>query len=183
MELNKENFKQIINECVSKNQICKKLNIPNNKGGYKKIDKLLEKFGLEFTSTYRYEHLIKYETINKICPVCDNEFTTKKGSRDEKTTCSHSCSNTFFRSGDKNPNWKFDVYRTTCFLHHEHKCVVCEERLLLDVHHFDGDRNNNNPENLIPLCATHHRYWHSKYKHLIKDIVLNYVENFKRNMG
>ncbi|MEN6290762.1 MAG: HNH endonuclease signature motif containing protein [Methanobacterium sp.] len=183
MEISKIEFKNILSECNSKNCICKKLNIPNNGYGYKKVDSLLEKYGLIFESRKTKNHFSKYEKIKKVCPICNIEFETKLGSRDEKVTCSRSCSNTYFRSGDNNPNWKEEAYRTTCFLHHKHECVVCGENLMLDVHHLDGNKKNNKPENLIPLCATHHNYWHSKYRYLIKDKILEYVEKFKTGCG
>ena len=122
----------------------------------------------------------KYERIEKKCPVCSKVFTAKKGSPKEKVTCSYSCSNTHFRSGEDNPNWKNEAYRSTCFAYHKKKCVVCEEDRILDVHHYDKNHSNNNPENLIPLCPTHHMYIHSRYKELISDEVDKYVNDFKK---
>jgi len=105
------------------------------------------------------------------CPVCSTWFYGRG------TTCSKSCSNTFFRSGQNHPNWKQDSYRTTCFQHHEKKCVVCGEQNIVEVHHLDEDKQNNSPENLIPLCPTHHQYWHSNHKEKVESIVMNYVYN------
>lgn len=116
---------------------------------------------------------------DKKCPVCGKEFKTKVGHPREKTTCSYSCSNTYFRSGKDNPNCREDAYRTTCFLHHEKKCIICGEDKIVEVHHFDADHSNNNAENLIPLCPTHHAYWHSSYKNLIEDAVVRYKDSFK----
>jgi hypothetical protein len=65
-----------------------------------------------------------------------------------------------------------DQNRTTC-------SYVCNEKLIVAVHHFVGNKINNNPENLVPLCPTHHIYIHSKYKNLIIDVVVKYIENFK----
>lgn len=47
---------------------------------------------------------------------------------------------------------------------------------IVEVHHFDGNNTNNTPENLMPLCPTHHRYWHSRYKELVYDKVVKYIE-------
>ena len=41
-----------------------------------------------------------------------------------------------------------------------HKCVVCDYRGDLDVHHIDHNRRNNKTENLITLCPNHHREAH-----------------------
>lgn len=107
-------------------------------------------------------------TNHRICPVC-NKYLKFSG-----TTCSHSCANTFFRSGDNHPNAKVS-YKRNCFNNHEKKCIICGESLIVAVHHLDGDHSNNEPANLIPLCPTHHIYWHSKHKHLIEEKVLQYI--------
>lgn len=122
----------------------------------------------------------KYNIEEKLCPVCDSVFETKIGSKEERTTCSYGCSNIYFRSGEDNGNFKGNNYRTICFHHHEKECVVCGEDLIVEVHHYDENSKNNSPENLIPLCPTHHQYWHSRYRYLVKPSVDEYLENFKR---
>lgn len=109
----------------------------------------------------------------KKCPICEIWFSGKG------TTCSRGCANSYFRSGLNNPNWKASGYRTTCFLYHEFKCVVCGEDKILEVHHFDEDKGNNEPENLVPLCPTHHQYFHSRFQGLIIDKIVEYIENWK----
>lgn len=39
-----------------------------------------------------------------------------------------------------------------------HKCSVahCNERIALELHHIDGNRDNNRIENVVLLCAIHH---------------------------
>lgn len=108
----------------------------------------------------------------KHCPVCNVWF------RGKATTCSRGCANSYFRSGEKNPNWKNDRYRSTCFIYHDKKCCVCGEANIVEVHHFDEDRSNNSPENLIPLCPTHHQYMHSRYKGLIRQSVVDYIDRW-----
>ena len=133
---------------------------------------------------------MKYPKIIKICPICENEFETRLGHPREKTVCSHSCANTYYRSGKSNPNYRTDdeltgvaKYIKICFRVHEKKCVCCEERNIVEVHHYDGNKENNDPENLVPLCPTHHRYWHSRFRHLIKAKVDEYVLKFKEKIG
>ncbi len=70
------------------------------------------------------------------------------------------------------------VYQRICFENHPHKCCVCGEENIVAVHHYDGNHNNNEPSNLIPLCPTHHCYWHSNFRELIKDKVDEYINNF-----
>jgi len=105
------------------------------------------------------------------CPVCGKWFYSKG------VTCSHGCANTFFRSGMSNPNVNENSYRVICFHHHERQCVVCGEALIVEVHHIDEDHSNNSPENLLPLCPTHHQYVHSKHRHLVQGAVNKYVES------
>ena len=86
MELTKEKLEELILECKSKSDVCKKLNISPNGAGYKKIDTLFENFGIKFEFKKSKNHFVKYETVTKKCPVCENEFETKKGSKKEKMT-------------------------------------------------------------------------------------------------
>lgn len=106
------------------------------------------------------------------CPICQSPFTPKYDP--EQVTCSYKCSNTYFaRKRNKPENWK--NHRTICWKYHEKKCVVCGEDKIVEVHHMDENNKNNDPQNLIPLCPTHHQYWHSRYRELIRDKVENFV--------
>lgn len=90
----------------------------------------------------------------------------------ERTFCSHKCSN----STQKRPRKDADVsYRVVCFRYHDKKCVVCGEEVIVAVHHVDEDHENNSPENLVPLCPTHHQYVHSGFRHLVEDKINTYL--------
>lgn len=63
-------------------------------------------------------------------------------------------------------NGKWGKYCSSCHkkpwvLHKGDKCECCgfvpTHRVQLDVDHVDGDKGNNNPENLQTLCANCHR--------------------------
>lgn len=96
-----------------------------------------------------------------------------------KQTCSTACYNSLYRSGKNNPNYQiYKNYRTTCFIHHKRECCVCGWNLIVEVHHFDGNHNNNNPQNLIPLCPNHHQLWHSNKRELIRGVVEKYHATF-----
>jgi len=119
--------------------------------------------------------LSKHEKVclskHKICICCDKGFIEKwKGQR----FCSLSCSNT---TNAKKPR-KDNVYTTICFQFHEKKCIICDERNIVAVHHFNGNHSDNAPGNLVPLCPTHHTYVHSKFKGLVQEQINNYVQNF-----
>lgn len=65
------------------------------------------------------------------------------------------------------------------FLSSRKKCVICGEDKIVEVHHYYHDNADNRPENLVPLCPTHHQYMHSSYRELIEKDVDKYVEDFK----
>jgi len=107
----------------------------------------------------------------RLCEVCD---TPIKNFKHSKGTCSHSCSNVLF-AHLRNPD-KSVGYQTLCFRYHEKKCIVCGEDKIVAVHHYDHDHSNDDVENLIPLCPTHHQYVHSRYKDEVQPIIDNYVK-------
>lgn len=89
------------------------------------------------------------------------------------TFCNNSCSakynNRMGKTGYKrmmidnngiHPNVNLDVesrYREICFEKYDPKCVICGWDISVDVHHIDNNHNNNDVDNLVPLCANHHR--------------------------
>ncbi|MCK9369166.1 HNH endonuclease [Candidatus Dojkabacteria bacterium] len=176
--INDADFINLVSKCDSKIKVHKALGIPYNGSFVSIVNDRIKK-----TNAILDIRCLKYEKIKKICPICGNEFNTLKGHRDEKKVCSIGCSNTLFRSGENNGNWKESVYRTTCFLHHKKECVCCGESLIVAVHHLDNNKDNNSPDNLVPLCPTHHTYWHSSYRHIIQDKVLEYIDNFKQSIA
>lgn len=173
-----ENYSELVKKCDSKAELCRQIGFPVGTN-YKRINNFIEKHKLNISHFDAGKtKMRRYDVVEKICPVCKKVFETRKGSNKEKITCSYSCSNTHFRTGEMNPNWKESSYRSTCFMYHNKECVVCKENKIVDVHHFDEDKKNNSPENLIPLCPTHHGYWHSRYKGEILDRVVEYRNEF-----
>lgn len=107
---------------------------------------------------------------------CKNVFCSPK----ERSFCSQDCFLESFKRGEYSTANKVANYRTICFEHHDHKCVCCEEENILDVHHFDENHENNSPDNLIPLCPTHHRYVHNKkFKKEYKSIINKYLMKWR----
>jgi hypothetical protein len=97
----------------------------------------------------------------------------------DSKTCSYKCSNSLFKQA-KNSKKEIKQYTTICFKKHKKECVICKENRIVAVHHYDYNKNNNKPDNLIPLCTTHHLYMHSKYRWLLKECVDEYREKFLR---
>jgi len=95
-------------------------------------------------------------------------------------TCSYYCSNKIFKNQKKKKDLSIDKHRDIAFRYHRKQCIICNEKNIVEVHHYDNNHYNNNPINFIPLCPTHHKYVHSKYKILIQDKINIYYKNFKR---
>ena len=106
------------------------------------------------------------------CANCEIEvYKTKsdlKGSKSGNSFCSRSCAtvinNTLYKSGEDHPNYIDGVgsYRGKALKYYEPKCQVCGYDILvvLEVHHIDEDRYNNELDNLRVVCPTHHKEYH-----------------------
>lgn len=148
----------------------KSININPHPRNGKELNILLKSQDLKWLSHNRYEK------IKKTCPICLSEFTASKNSPREKITCSYSCANTHFRSGENNSRWKAggNSYRIICFIHHKKECIICKEDRVVEVHHYDCNKSNNHPNNLIPLCPNHHQFFHSKHVDDVKKQIDDY---------
>ena len=90
---NKE-FIQVFNVSISKGDICRKLNIPNNGKSTKYIDNMIKKLSLN-EETIKDNYFNHYY-MKKICPYCGKEFFTKKlGKESKQICCSIKCSNNY----------------------------------------------------------------------------------------
>ena len=107
------------------------------------------------------------------CAVCEKPIKDYKKS---KGTCSHSCSNIYFKTL-RNKDERLG-YQALCFRYHEKKCIVCGEDKIVAAHHVNHDHHDDRPENLVPLCPTHHQYVHSKYKDEVQPIIESYLETY-----
>lgn len=106
------------------------------------------------------------------CDYCGKEYTVKKCRLKDSQFhfCCRDCKDKAQRisSGEKfnslrPSHYSKDAvkqYRETAFNTYEHKCAICgwnEDEDVLEVHHIDANRNNNNLDNLIILCPTCHK--------------------------
>lgn len=148
---------------------------------YKKYDCSYCGIGISLTNFKKHENHCKsnpkvIEKKGKNCPVCDTFFIS------ESVTCSYSCSNTHFNHLRNKPE-TYNNYRTICFKYHKKECVICKENKIVAVHHMNEDHEDNRPENLIPLCPTHHQYVHSRYKDDVLSLIENYIENLNLSVA
>ena len=100
--------------------------------------------------------------------------------------CSKSCAasqnNRLFKIG-KNHGGYVDghsSYRAMALSHYPNVCMCCgwnEDERVLEVHHIDGDRTNNQLSNLSILCPTCHRKITLGYYMLEDDFSLTKIED------
>lgn len=55
-----------------------------------------------------------------------------------------------------------DDYRRKCFEEYEERCFLCGDDHNIEVHHIDGDRSNNDVDNLMPICPDCHNIVHNR---------------------
>lgn len=146
----------------------------------RKVDCKFCKKEIGITNILKHEDACYLNPKNTIlCLSCNSPI---EDYRNSKGTCSHSCSNKYFRKLRNKPE-NYSQYTTICWEHHEKKCVVCGEERIVAVHHYDENHNNDLPENLVPLCPTHHQYVHSRYRDEVIGIVDKYVVQFRNKQG
>jgi ribosomal protein S27AE len=168
-----------IDDCYTIADVIVKLKLPVNGQSYKKANNFIKENNLSTSHFDQKRKNRKYQKIKIQCPVCGKVFETLNDKK-QKIVCSKACANTYFRSGENNPNYKgSESYRSICFKYHKKECIICGEKTIVAVHHFNEDHNDNNPRNLIPLCPTHHQYMHSKHKKLIIDKVKKYISQIE----
>jgi len=184
MNISISKLKSLAAKSYSRYQILNTLKISTSGHHMLQLQKLLLDNKIDTSHFQRGINQRKYEQITKSCPVCGILFKTqKRNDRKEKTVCSKSCAGSWFKTGKDNPNWKGKSYRKTAFLYHGKKCLICNETRILDVHHLDHNSSNNAPENIIPLCPTHHKYMHSKYKLEISVFITAYFKDKQNTLS
>ena len=126
---------------------------------------------------------------NVECAQCGNAIyrnnSKKKNSKSGLYFCDRDCKNRAQRIGgirEIMPSHYGTTgnYVSICFRHHKKECIICSEKLVVAVHHYDENHNNNDPANLIPLCPTHHIYMHSRHKSLISEKVACYIDTWTK---
>ena len=99
---------------------------------------------------------IKCSYCGKVVPKLKSRLRSDSG----KYFCSNNCKNYYNNTVTININ-DSTAYRRNAFLKQPHKCALCnwdKDERILQVHHIDEDRNNNDLSNLIILCPNCHQY-------------------------
>mgnify|MGYP001065304300 FL=1 len=101
------------------------------------------------------KHSIAFKTLKKLF----NKWGWETRTHEEQTTLHNKTVKRGKNFGQQNKNYHY-IYTKVAFQTYEAKCEKCgyDKYLeVLEVHHIDGDRSNNVPENLMILCPTCHR--------------------------
>src|ERR1700676_4307680 len=97
-----EELRDIVKGCSDKTELAIKLGYPYFNGQIsKKVVALVNAHEISiehFDASKKVKARRKYQIVKKICPVCNKEFETQIGNKEERTTCSYTCSNVYFAS-------------------------------------------------------------------------------------
>ena len=104
----------------------------------------------------------KYDTVE--CAYCGKTFRRLRtrleaDNKTGKIYCSKECGNK--AKNEQHTDWNNGTnYRRNAFNIYPHNCAICgynEDERILEVHHIDENRNNNDINNLIILCPNCHK--------------------------
>lgn len=96
LNLNVEEFKKIVEDCNSISDILKRCGRCDNGSQRKILKRLIKEHNCDTSKFGSVNNRRKYKLIEKECPICKIKFSTRLGEKKEKTTCSISCSNSYF---------------------------------------------------------------------------------------
>lgn len=143
-----------------------------------------DSFGL--SAGHDKRHGVKKE-FSVECHSCKSAFVVVEREKlfpsKDKYFCSRTCANSVGGNA-KAQKYHSDedaTYRVVAFRYHKKECVVCGEKNIVSVHHLNEDHSDNRPENLVPICPTHHQYVHSKYRWMVQDKIDKYMEEWAYN--
>ena len=114
-------------------------------------------------------HIVKCDECNSDVEKRQSDIT-KSNKRNGLLFCNKTCAG-LYRRGEQSGNWKGGTqdYRKNALDHYGAVCEECgyqEYAQVIEVHHRDHDRENNDLKNLQVLCPTCHRIEHLvKFKH------------------
>lgn len=126
------------------------------------------------------------------CAYCGKDVYRTKSqynkSKSGRIFCNRSCATSYnnskYKSGVNNPNYTNGAgsYRNKI------EVVVCEEcgedrKYTLIIHHKDGNRTNNNKDNLEVLCGNCHAGRHLYYNKELGEFIFNSSVLTKDNIG
>lgn len=126
---------------------------------------------LRDASDNRFGKKKKFEVV---CKSCDKPFNViereKLHPMKDQYFCSRVCANSVGGKA-KALKYGYTQYRTIAAKYHKEECVVCGVTDILDVHHLDENRENNDASNLVFLCPNDHYRLHRNNDEKVKRIL------------
>lgn len=115
--------------------------------------------------------------LDRYCKYCGEKLERKRfnGRLEDFTVfsnrkyCNRKCmQKAYLKIGEHNQNWAnahTTARKINELLLHKEVCELCGSDKNLDIHHIDGNWQNNNLDNLMCLCRScHTKYEKSKFK-------------------
>jgi predicted nucleic acid-binding Zn ribbon protein len=135
--------------------------ICNNCGiKFLKATRFLAKCTHHFCSGVCNREFTRRSRILVQCAYCSKEIIRPPNKINKINFCSRNCKEKAqsYKSGLLKCGIGEPRYRTIAFATYKHICDLCGENfeLILEVHHIDGNRFNNNKDNLMILCPCCH---------------------------
>lgn len=112
-------------------------------------------------------YTVKANFEDRRCLVCETVFETRTSS--VRKYCSDECR---FNA--------LNLPRYIGYMHHKKECWFCGNKNKLHIHHVSGDRGNNHPANLIPLCSRCHQRVHSLIRNFKKHQAFSLATTLER---
>lgn len=187
LEENIEAIKEYVSAAQTLSEVCLILDYCDNGRNTGTLSRFLTANDIKF-SHFR-NGKAKAIMVECICPQCGGTFT--KNSTDKrlakKATCSYNCANKYFAEKQQfgrhlgtgfnqlvHYHRKLTEYLPTIGLKKE--CVVCKEAEILECHHVDEDHNNDDINNLVFLCPTHHTALHKYKSEAVFDKIVEHLD-------
>lgn len=105
--------------------------------------------------------------VRGLCILC-NKYLQKKTSSGKYQALCCGCDDKRYRPNRKTVKTRLYSYKQYKQLYCECCGFIAEHRCQLDIHHIDRNHHNNDPDNLITLCANCHRLEHQRIENKTK---------------
>ena len=171
-------LQELLNTCTSLGAIAKELGYSTHGRNTSAISVFLRSNGLDFNK--HTSKPIEYET--RQCLHCGKDFQVSIHNKNtfKVRTCSHYCSANYSEYKLSRVANKIGSLATSYPLVAKRNnltyCGICGESEVIDIHHIDEDRDNNDISNLVALCPNHHAYIHRGKGHLILDKLIEHLD-------
>jgi len=133
-------------------------------------------------SALKKRHDEQYGKLTKIsvsCDCCEKDFFVEEREylfpSKKKYFCSRKCANSVGGKA-KRDKYGLTAYTSIAKEYYEEKCIVCGFDEIVEVHHIDENRSNNDVKNLVFLCPNHHYLLHRKKSEKVSNRITEFLK-------